>query len=54
MHFQAKPDKTYFIQHVNSQDHFIDGAWNVMSGSPLQYVTTLTSLVTIAFLMEKM
>ena len=39
--------KLYLICHVNSQNHLTEGLFGFMDGSPVQYVTTQTSLVNI-------
>ena len=40
-------DIKYLICQVTSQKHVIEGSSNFISGNPLWYVTTLSSLVTI-------
>ena len=39
----------YFIRHVISQEHLIEGSFKYAGGSSLDCVTTLTGLVIIAF-----
>ena len=36
------------ICHVSSYDHLIQGSYEFMGGSFMQYVTTLISIVTIS------